>query len=172
MASRQHVKVNRKPSSASWDVFLPQRVDQSSLFQGRAERRTVAELRRDLGPAACTTPESPHGDHSDASQVSLQGESTSTSGAGPEPLVEGLTCPTPPASPGWTPDSLLSSTVLLSSTTHNASVSPGRRPRHTSSSSSPLVYSILVEDKQVSGRFFILIYFFYCCCCYALATKR
>lgn len=33
-------------------------------------------------------------------------------------------------------------------TTHNASVSAGRRPRR-SSSSSPLVYSVLVEDKQV-----------------------
>ncbi|XP_062283163.1 uncharacterized protein LOC133987735 [Scomber scombrus] len=33
-------------------------------------------------------------------------------------------------------------------TTHNASVSPGRRPRRSSSSSSPLVYSILVEDGQ------------------------
>ncbi|XP_049437039.1 uncharacterized protein LOC125891670 [Epinephelus fuscoguttatus] len=74
---------------------------------------------------------------------------------------------------GWSTDSFLSSTVnssaadvtqkpyvthnasVLSPTTQKASVSPGRRPRRSSSSrlpstssSSPLVYSILVEDKQ------------------------
>ncbi|KAM7405367.1 hypothetical protein PAMP_012635 [Pampus punctatissimus] len=66
---------------------------------------------------------------------------------------------------GWSTDSILSSTVITSAadttlqaytthraserrpTTHNASVSPGRRPRR-SSPSSPLVYSILVEDRQ------------------------
>lgn len=61
-------------------------------------------------------------------------------------------------SAGWSSDSFLSSTINVSaadttlkpSTTHNASVSPGRRSRHSSSSSSPLVYSILVEDKQVT----------------------
>lgn len=53
---------------------------------------------------------------------------------------------------GWSTDSILSSTVnssLQPYTTHNASVSPSRRPRRLSSASSPLVYSILVEDKQV-----------------------
>ncbi|XP_044066893.1 uncharacterized protein LOC122882959 isoform X4 [Siniperca chuatsi] len=58
---------------------------------------------------------------------------------------------------GWSTDSILSSTVnstlqsnithnasVQSPTTHNASVHPGRRPRP----SSPLVYSVLVEDKQ------------------------
>ncbi|XP_030590559.1 uncharacterized protein LOC115783732 [Archocentrus centrarchus] len=66
---------------------------------------------------------------------------------------------------GWSGDSILSITVntsgadsTLKNTSHNASVqSPGRRPRRSSSclpqsasssSSSPLVYSILVEDKQ------------------------
>ncbi|CAI5648685.1 unnamed protein product [Oreochromis niloticus] len=62
---------------------------------------------------------------------------------------------------GWSSDSILSSTGNASSSTlrsdsHNASVpqSPGRRPRRSSSRlpqsppSSPLVYSILVEDKQ------------------------
>ncbi|CAK6975925.1 uncharacterized protein LOC121895850 isoform X1 [Scomber scombrus] len=75
---------------------------------------------------------------------------------------------------GWSTDSMLSSTLVASAadttlyathnalvqrptthsasvqrpTTHNASVSPGRRPRRSSSSSSPLVYSILVEDGQ------------------------
>ncbi|XP_073326103.1 uncharacterized protein [Pagrus major] len=58
---------------------------------------------------------------------------------------------------GWGSDSLLSSTVmssladvtLRSDITHNASVQrPGSRPRRSSSSSSPLVYSVLVEDKQ------------------------
>ncbi|XP_040007619.1 uncharacterized protein LOC120803325 [Xiphias gladius] len=46
---------------------------------------------------------------------------------------------------GWSPD-----TTLLPYTTHNASVSPGRRPHRSSSSTSstPLVYSVLVEDKQ------------------------
>ncbi|KAL3975024.1 hypothetical protein ACER0C_023650 [Sarotherodon galilaeus] len=61
----------------------------------------------------------------------------------------------------WSSDSILSSTGNASSSTlrsgsHNASVpqSPGRRPRRSSSRlpqsppSSPLVYSILVEDKQ------------------------
>lgn len=67
---------------------------------------------------------------------------------------------------GWSSDSILSSTENASSAdstlrngSHNASVrqSPGRRPRRSSSRrprsppSSPLVYSILVEDKQV-GR--------------------
>ncbi|XP_036958579.1 uncharacterized protein LOC119022121 isoform X6 [Acanthopagrus latus] len=57
---------------------------------------------------------------------------------------------------GWRSDSLLSSTVMSSSAditlrsgiTHNASVqtTPGGRPR--GSSPSPLVYSVLVEDKQ------------------------
>ncbi|XP_067449529.1 uncharacterized protein [Thunnus thynnus] len=67
----------------------------------------------------------------------------------------------------WSTDSILSSTVITSAAdttlqtytttthnasvrrpaTHSASVSPGRRPRR-SSSSSPLVYSILVEDRQ------------------------
>ncbi|XP_045912858.1 uncharacterized protein LOC123975430 isoform X3 [Micropterus dolomieu] len=53
---------------------------------------------------------------------------------------------------GWSTDSILSSTVnssLQPYTTHNASVSPARRPRRLSSASSPLVYSILVEDKQI-----------------------
>ncbi|XP_038578603.1 uncharacterized protein LOC119905536 isoform X3 [Micropterus salmoides] len=53
---------------------------------------------------------------------------------------------------GWSTDSILSSTVnssLQPYTTHNASVSPSRRPRRLSSASSPLVYSILVEDKQI-----------------------
>lgn len=69
-------------------------------------------------------------------------------------------------SAGWSSDSILSSTENASSAdatlrngSHNASVrqSPGRRPRRSSSRlprsppSSPLVYSILVEDKQV-GR--------------------
>lgn len=57
---------------------------------------------------------------------------------------------------GWTWDELLSSTVdastadvsLLPSATHNASVSPGRRPRRSSSSS--LVHRVLVEDQQVN----------------------
>lgn len=66
----------------------------------------------------------------------------------------------------WTNDSILSSTVnssaadttlqpnithnasVLIATTQNASVSPARRPRR-SSSSGPLVYSILVEDQRV-----------------------
>ncbi|KAK5924259.1 hypothetical protein CgunFtcFv8_001149 [Champsocephalus gunnari] len=65
----------------------------------------------------------------------------------------------------WTNDSILSSTVnssaadttlepnithnasVLIATTQNASVSPARRPRR-SSSSGPLVYSILVEDQR------------------------
>uniref|UniRef100_A0A3B4V9A5 Protein brambleberry n=1 Tax=Seriola dumerili TaxID=41447 RepID=A0A3B4V9A5_SERDU len=38
--------------------------------------------------------------------------------------------------------------ILLPYTTHNASVSPVRRPRH--SFSSPLVHSILVEDRQLA----------------------
>ncbi|XP_033980053.1 uncharacterized protein LOC117477492 isoform X2 [Trematomus bernacchii] len=67
---------------------------------------------------------------------------------------------------GWTNDSILSSTVnsfaadttlqlnithnasVLIATTQNASVSPARRPRRSSSSSGPLVYSILVEDQR------------------------
>lgn len=77
VAARQHLKVNRKPSSASCDGFLSQRADQSSLFQRRSERRAVADLRRDLAAVACTTPESPNGDDSD---VSLQGESVSLLG--------------------------------------------------------------------------------------------
>lgn len=60
-------------------------------------------------------------------------------------------------SAGWRSDSLLSSTAMSSladvtlrtDITHNASVqSPGRCPR--GSSPSPLVYSVLVEDKQVN----------------------
>lgn len=88
------------------------------------------------------------------------------------PLMEGfflncLTVSCPPvfasisafdAPAGWTLDSLLSGTVsgpaegtcLQPSTTIDASVSPGRRLPRTSSTSSPLVYSILVEDKQVN----------------------
>ncbi len=68
---------------------------------------------------------------------------------------------------GWSTDSILSSTVnssaadvtLLPHITQNASVSPDKRPRRSlssrllsSSSSSPLVYSILVEDKQVINK--------------------
>ncbi|XP_054465691.1 uncharacterized protein LOC129100160 [Anoplopoma fimbria] len=57
---------------------------------------------------------------------------------------------------GWSTDSILSSTVnssvadipLQQYNTQNASVSASRRPRRSSSSSSPLVYSILVEDRK------------------------
>ncbi|KAG7220396.1 hypothetical protein INR49_018234 [Caranx melampygus] len=38
--------------------------------------------------------------------------------------------------------------ILLPTTTHNALVSPGRHPRR--SSSSPLVYNVLVEDRQAT----------------------
>lgn len=127
----------------------------------------MAELRPDPRAAACTTLESPNGDDSDASQVSHQGESVSLAlvcvhvvrqwnGLYPShPLRPPAfaTFSTFVAPAGWTSDGPLSSPAaelcLQPSTTHKASVSPGRRPRRPSSSSSPLVYSILVEDKQV-----------------------
>lgn len=100
----------------------------------------MAELRPDPRAAACTTLESPNGDDSDASQVSHQGESVSLA----------LVCVHVVRQwNGFYPSHPLRPPAFATSTTHNASVSPGRRPRRPSSSSSPLVYSILVEDKQV-----------------------
>lgn len=108
----------------------------------------------------CSTLVSSTSDISDLSYLSHIGEVTHLS-------RPSLTCPAPlhlshlhillspcAGSAGWSADSILSSTVnssaaditLQPATTHNASASPGRRPRRTSS---PLVYSILVEDKQV-----------------------
>ncbi|XP_054627319.1 uncharacterized protein LOC129178763 isoform X1 [Dunckerocampus dactyliophorus] len=57
---------------------------------------------------------------------------------------------------GWSSDGLLSSTLITTATdtsaqpvmTHDASMTPGRRTRRRSSFSSPVVYSVLVEDKQ------------------------
>ena len=85
------------------------------------------------------------------------------SGSGPsQPVL----VPPLDAAADWTSGRLLglvpaSDTRLQPSATNTASVSPGRRPRHPSSASSPLVYSVLVEDKQVNvhGGWFLYISF-------------